>query len=94
MDRALVGRFTPSLFTQETKPSGLSMMPITVAKENEIYIDVIEKLTVLFNSNTTVLNASIDGCVQLKSYLKDKLEMRLIFNDDLVLGHVWLPKKS
>ena len=83
----------PSIFLPETKPSVVSSLPIAVAKDNEVFVDIIERVTVLFNCNTTVLNSAIEGCVQLKSYLASKPELRLIFNDDLVLGRV-LPFKA
>lgn len=37
--------------------------------KNEIFVDIIERLTVLFSSQGHVLNSSIDGCIQMKSYL-------------------------
>ncbi len=34
-------------------------------KKNEIFVDILERLTVLFNSNGYVLNATIDGAIQV-----------------------------
>jgi len=36
---------------------------------NEIFVDIFEKLTVLFSANGAMINASIDGVIQMKSYL-------------------------
>lgn len=33
-----------------------------------------------------MLNASIDGCIQMKSYLSGNPELRLALNEDLVVG--------
>lgn len=40
----------------------------------------------LFNSNGYVINSSIDGVIQMKSYLHGNPELRLVLNDDLVVG--------
>lgn len=61
-------------------------MPVVAAKKNEVYVDVFEKLTVLFNAGGFLINSSIDGCIQLKSYLKGNPELKLILNDDIVVG--------
>lgn len=37
--------------------------------KNEIFVDIFEKLSVLFNSNGSVINSQIDGVIQMKSYL-------------------------
>ena len=35
------------------------------------------------------MNSSIDGCIQMKSYLKGNPELKLVLNDDIVVGRVW-----
>jgi AP-4 complex subunit mu-1 len=40
----------------------------------------------LFNSNGFVINSSIDGVIQMKSYLQGNPELRLVLNDDLTIG--------
>jgi len=32
-------------------------------QKNEIFVDIFEKLTILFNSNGLVINTSIDGVI-------------------------------
>lgn len=56
------------------------------ARKNEIFVDILERLTVLFNANGYVLNSSIDGCIQVKSYLSGNPSLRLALNEDLVIG--------
>lgn len=51
--------------------------------KNEIFVDIFEKLSVLFNSNGFIINSSIDGVIQMKSYLQGNPELRLVLNDDL-----------
>lgn len=38
-------------------------------QKNEIFVDIVERLTVLFSGQGHVLNSTIDGCIQMKSYL-------------------------
>jgi len=40
----------------------------------------------LFNSNGLVINSSIDGVIQMKSYLHDNPDLRLVLNNDLQVG--------
>jgi len=78
--------------TSKTKASTASNIPITMKNarggnnKNEIYVDIIEKLTVLFNASGVVLNSSIDGSIQMKSFLSGNPELRLALNEDLVIG--------
>ena len=55
-------------------------------QKNEIFVDILERLNVLFSNNGYVLNSTIDGCIQMKSYLAGNPELRLALNEDLVLG--------
>lgn len=77
--------------SSRTTPSSAVHRPISLAsnrkgKKNEIFVDILERLTVLFNSNGYVLNSTIDGCIQMKSYLSGNPGLRLALNEDLVVG--------
>ncbi len=39
--------------------------PIGEAARNDIFVDIIERLNVLFGSDGRILNHSIDGCIQV-----------------------------
>jgi len=56
------------------------------ASKNEIFVDLIERVTVLFNSNGSILKSEIDGCIRMKSYLQGAPELRLVLSEDLVVG--------
>lgn len=56
------------------------------SKENKIYVDVIEKITALFNSSGKLLIFSVDGCIKMKSYLHGNPEIKLVLNDDVSIG--------
>mmetsp|Transcript_67812 Transcript_67812/g.187344 ORF Transcript_67812/g.187344 Transcript_67812/m.187344 type:complete len:359 (-) Transcript_67812:187-1263(-) len=76
----------------KTTPSMAAHKPITYQRErtgkqkNEIFVDILERLNVLFSPSGLVLNSTIDGCIQMKSYLSGNPELRLALNEDLVIG--------
>ena len=67
------------MFTKSTAPSTAVARPMTnlsnlqtssatkkskkVEGKNEIFVDIFEKLSVLFNSNGSIINSSIDGVI-------------------------------
>ena len=55
-------------------------------EKNEIFVDILERLNILFSNNGYILNSTIDGCIQMKSYLAGNPELRLALNEDLVVG--------
>lgn len=72
--RQPTSNFRPNIFSQNTIPSTAIQRPLSQITDkknmkNEIFVDIFEKLTVLFNSNGYVINSSIDGVIQMKSYL-------------------------
>lgn len=54
--------------------------------ENELFCDILERLNVVFAPNGQMLNASIEGRIQMKSYLAGNPELRLALNEELVIG--------
>lgn len=77
--------FKPS-FMSNSVPCTAVQRPVTNKKsKNEIFVDVLEKLTVLFNANGYIMNSSLEGCIQMKSFLKGNPQLQLALNDDLVI---------
>jgi AP-4 complex subunit mu-1 len=80
-------QFTPSFITPNTVPSSATQRSVkSKKKKNEIFVDVFEKVSVLFNASGYVVNSSIEGCIQMKSFLTGNPQLRLALNDDLVCG--------
>eukprot|EP00003_Mantamonas_plastica_P030245 TRINITY_DN740_c0_g1_i2.p1 TRINITY_DN740_c0_g1~~TRINITY_DN740_c0_g1_i2.p1 ORF type:complete len:479 (+),score=170.79 TRINITY_DN740_c0_g1_i2:376-1812(+) len=77
---------------RKTTPSSSTNKPISTridsqrSKRNEIFVDLLERLTVLFSNTGDVLRSEIDGCIQMKSYLSGNPELRLALNEELVVG--------
>jgi AP-4 complex subunit mu-1 len=83
--------FTQSIFNKSSKSSEATKKPISQVtdqknKKNEIFVDIFEKLTVLFNSSGSLINSSVDGCIKMKSYLKNNPELKLVLNDEISVG--------
>lgn len=78
------------MFNTSTKSNENTKKPINIVNDakskNEIYVDIIEKITCLFNKNGTILNSCIDGAIKMKSYLKNNPELKVVLTDDVVFG--------
>ncbi|KAI9098022.1 hypothetical protein K1719_025793 [Acacia pycnantha] len=81
------------LFAQGTKRMpGTAVTKSVVAtgpggkRREEIFVDIIEKISITFSSSGYILTSEIDGTIQMKSYLSGNPEIRLALNDDLAIG--------
>ena len=78
------------MFNRNTKSNENTKRSITVTNDakskNEIYVDVIEKITCLFSKSGTIISSGIDGCIKMKSYLKNSPELRVVLSDDVIIG--------
>lgn len=63
-------------------------------QKNEIFVDILERLNVIFSNNGYILNSTIDGCIQMKSYLAGNPELRLALNEDLIIGKANAPPNT
>ncbi|KAL6316523.1 hypothetical protein AAG906_018226 [Vitis piasezkii] len=82
-----------SIFMQGTKRMpGTAVTKSVVANEpggrkrEEIFVDIIEKISVTFSSSGYILTSEIDGTIQMKSYLTGNPEIRLALNEELSIG--------
>jgi AP-4 complex subunit mu-1 len=83
--------FNASIFNKNSKSSDAIKKPISQAtdgkkQKNEIFVDIFEKITILFNSTGNIINSSVDGCIKMKSYLKGNPELKLVLSDDICIG--------
>lgn len=87
-ESALTGKIggTFSLFSSDTVSSNASKIAVGKNKEHEIFVDVYEKISMIFNASGYVINSSIDGCIQMKSYLHGNPALKLMLNDDVVVA--------
>eukprot|EP00357_Protocruzia_adherens_P036782 CAMPEP_0115012300 /NCGR_PEP_ID=MMETSP0216-20121206/24638_1 /TAXON_ID=223996 /ORGANISM="Protocruzia adherens, Strain Boccale" /LENGTH=439 /DNA_ID=CAMNT_0002381297 /DNA_START=30 /DNA_END=1349 /DNA_ORIENTATION=+ len=85
---SLANSFKTSVFSSKTISSNAAKKSVHSKgkQKNEIFVDIYERLSVLFNASGYIVNANIEGAIQMKSYLSGNPELRLILNDDLVIG--------
>lgn len=43
-------------------------------------------MNILFNASGYVINSSIDGCIQMKSYLQGNPALKLLLNEDISMS--------
>lgn len=82
-----------AMFMQNTKRMpGTAVTKSVVANEpggrkrEEIFVDIIEKISVTFSSSGYILTSEVDGTIQMKSYLSGNPDIRLALNEDLSIG--------
>lgn len=50
-------------------------------KKNEVFLDVVESINLLVNSNGTVVNSEIVGALKMRAFLSGMPECKLGLND-------------
>lgn len=73
-------------FSFSTIGASATQKSVANSKQNEIFVDGIERIAVVFNSSGCVINSTIDGFIQMKSYLTGEPILKLCLCDDVVLG--------
>jgi len=53
---------------------------------NEIFIDLVDRISALITAEGAVRSFSVDGCIQMKSFLKGQPQVHLALNEDLVIA--------
>ena len=51
--------------------------------KNDLFVDILEKISCLFNRKGNIISSGIDGCIKMKSYLKNSPELRIVLSDDI-----------
>ncbi|XP_072096819.1 AP-4 complex subunit mu-1 isoform X3 [Mobula birostris] len=78
--------------TQQSKvaPSNAASRPVLAVSEQgsktEIFVDVIERLTVVIGANGSLLKAHVQGEVRLKCFLPSSTEIRIGLNEEFSVG--------
>eukprot|EP00798_Chlamydomonas_sp_ICE-L_P009802 gene9802-7691_t len=54
--------------------------------KEEIYVDVVERLTATFNASGHVCSSQVEGAIQIKSYLTWNPPIKLKLNDGMIIG--------
>ncbi|KAK1135377.1 hypothetical protein AOXY_G38095, partial [Acipenser oxyrinchus oxyrinchus] len=95
LDLRNVGLFGADTQHSKVAPSAAASRPVLSTRgepggKNEIFIDVIERLTVVIGSNGTLLKADIQGEIRLKCFVPSCSEMRIGLNEEFSIGKTQL----
>uniref|UniRef100_A0A8C9J5F0 AP-4 complex subunit mu-1 n=1 Tax=Panthera tigris altaica TaxID=74533 RepID=A0A8C9J5F0_PANTA len=79
--------------TQQSKvaPSSAASRPVLSSRsdqsqKNEVFLDVVERLSVLIASNGSLLKVDVQGEIRLKSFLPSGSEMRIGLTEEFCVG--------
>ncbi|XP_044077140.1 AP-4 complex subunit mu-1 isoform X2 [Siniperca chuatsi] len=78
--------------TQQSKvaPSSAATRPIQSSREqggkSEIFVDVIERMSVVIGSNGLLMKADVEGEIRVKCYMPSCSEMRIGLNEEFSIG--------
>lgn len=76
------------LFNQNVKSHNCVLQSVKKNDlKNEIFVDLIEKISCLFGKNGNLLSSGIDGCIKIKSFLKNKPEIKIVLSDDIIISN-------
>jgi AP-4 complex subunit mu-1 len=85
-DSAIERMIQTRLRTAPSTIANRSVQDSGASNKDEIFVDLLEKLSVLFSSGGNVVMSRVDGCINMRSFLKGNPELRLGLNEDLLVG--------
>uniref|UniRef100_A0A7N6AI72 AP-4 complex subunit mu-1 n=1 Tax=Anabas testudineus TaxID=64144 RepID=A0A7N6AI72_ANATE len=89
-DLSNVGLFGAETQQSKVAPSSAATRPIQSSREqggkSEIFVDVIERMSVVVGSNGVLLKADVEGEIRVKCYMPSCSEMRIGLNEEFSIG--------
>lgn len=90
-DLSNVGLFGAETQQSKVAPSSAATRPIQSSRgeqggKSEIFVDVIERLSVVIGSNGVVMKADVEGEIRVKCYMPSCSEMRIGLNEEFSIG--------
>ncbi|XP_026887065.2 AP-4 complex subunit mu-1 [Electrophorus electricus] len=90
-DLSNVGLFGAETQQSKVAPSAAASRPIVASHgeqggKNEIFVDVVERLSVVIGSNGVLMKADVEGEIRVKCYLPTCSEMRIGLNEEFSIG--------
>jgi len=77
---------TPKTMSSKAVHKPIALRDSGRGDKNEIFVDVVDRISAVFNASGQVRSFSIDGSIQMKSYLSGSPELHLALNDDLSIS--------
>ncbi|XP_029028694.1 AP-4 complex subunit mu-1 [Betta splendens] len=89
-DLSNVGLFGADTQQSKVAPSSAATRPIQSTREqggkSEIFVDVIERMSVVIGSNGVLMKVDVEGEIKVKCYMPSCSEMRLGLNEEFSIG--------
>uniref|UniRef100_A0A673CJ92 Adaptor related protein complex 4 subunit mu 1 n=1 Tax=Sphaeramia orbicularis TaxID=375764 RepID=A0A673CJ92_9TELE len=89
-DISNVGLFGAETQQSIVAPSSAATRPIQSSREqggkSEIFVDVIERMTIVIGSNGMLMKADVEGEITVKCYMPNCTEMRIGLNEEFSIG--------
>lgn len=87
-DLSHVGLFGAETQQSKVAPSSAATRPIHNREQgkSEIFVDVVERMTVVIGANGVVMKADVEGEIRVKCYMPNCSEMRIGLNEELSIG--------
>uniref|UniRef100_UPI00398F3D2B AP-4 complex subunit mu-1-like n=1 Tax=Pristiophorus japonicus TaxID=55135 RepID=UPI00398F3D2B len=86
-----IGLFGADTQQNKVAPSNAASRPVLAMRseqglKTEIFVDVIERLTVVIGANGSLLKADVQGEVRMKCFLPSSSEIRIGLNEEFSVG--------
>ncbi|XP_043310989.1 AP-4 complex subunit mu-1 isoform X2 [Cervus canadensis] len=90
-DLSSVGLFGAETQQSKVAPSSAASRPVLSSRsdqsqKNEVFLDVVERLSVLIASNGSLLKVDVQGEIRLKSFLPSGSEVRIGLTEEFCVG--------
>ncbi|KAM3601630.1 uncharacterized protein V6R79_015861 [Siganus canaliculatus] len=89
-DLSNVGLFGAETQQSKVAPSSAATRPIHSSREqggkSEIFVDVIERMSVVIGSNGVLMKADVEGEIRVKCYMPSCSEIRIGLNEEFSIG--------
>ncbi|KAK5617740.1 AP-4 complex subunit mu-1 [Crenichthys baileyi] len=89
-DLSNVGLFGAETQQSKVAPSSAATRPIQSSRDqggkSEIFVDVIERMSVVIGSNGVLMKADIEGEIRVKCYMPSCSEIRIGLNEEFSVG--------
>ncbi|XP_072005985.1 AP-4 complex subunit mu-1 isoform X2 [Engystomops pustulosus] len=91
LDLSSVGLFGAETQQSKVAPSSAASRPVLSSRhpqgdQNEIFLDVIERMTVAIGANGSMLKADVQGEVRLKNFYQNCPELRIGLSEEFCVG--------
>ncbi|NXL54669.1 AP4M1 protein, partial [Podilymbus podiceps] len=91
LDLGSIGLFGAETQQSRVAPSSAASRPVLPPRgeqgtRNEVFVDVVERLTVVIAANGTPMKVDVQGEIRLKCYLPSSVEMRIGLTEEFCVG--------